>query len=136
MDDLVPSNIPKKMKPDKSIQITPVKKERQMNGKKKTTRPRKELLTPQILNTKERRRSSRATKERKGYEERDSSEDDEEMWEGVAEWEYIPRNKISQKKVEKANADHSPPIPNEELTPRKTETSRRLRLTSRTPNLR
>ncbi|EPQ65699.1 Bgt-2565 [Blumeria graminis f. sp. tritici] len=136
IDDLVPSNLPKKMKPDKSIQTTPVKKERQMNGKKKTPRPRKERLAPQILNTEERRRSGRSTKERKGYEERDSSEDDEEMWEGVAEWEYIPRNKISQKKVDKTNTDHSPPIPNEELTPRKNETSRRLRFTSRTANLR
>jgi sister-chromatid-cohesion protein PDS5 len=40
----------------------------------------------------ERRRSARSRKSETKYVERDSSEDDEEMWEGVAEWEYLSKD--------------------------------------------
>ncbi|SPO02847.1 related to SPO76 protein [Cephalotrichum gorgonifer] len=39
----------------------------------------------------DRRRSSRGTKASTKYTERDSSEDDEEMLDGVAEWEYLDK---------------------------------------------
>lgn len=61
--------------------------------KPKTPAKEKKAKIPMSSNVpeSERRRSGRgvAAKEGVSYADRDSSEDDEEMWDGVAEWEYI-----------------------------------------------
>lgn len=57
---------------------------------KKTPKPKKEkqvFSTPAPSSTGA-RRSSRGTSARKSYADRDSSDDDQEMMEGVAKWVY------------------------------------------------
>jgi sister-chromatid-cohesion protein PDS5 len=53
------------------------------------------------FNSADRRRSGRAASAKKNYIDRDDNEDDEEMMDGVAEWEYIEEGD-----------DREPPSPN------------------------
>merc|ERR1711964_94105 len=57
---------------------------------KKTPKPKKSagvFSTPDASSV-DRRKSGRAASARKSYADRDDSDDDKEMWHGVAEWEY------------------------------------------------
>ncbi|RDL34437.1 Uncharacterized protein BP5553_07565 [Venustampulla echinocandica] len=70
-----------------------VRKERTPKVKKTPAKPKKPrasgtLSTP-ATSPAERRKSGRSASARKSYADRDDSEDDEEMWEGVAQWEYL-----------------------------------------------
>jgi sister-chromatid-cohesion protein PDS5 len=47
----------------------------------------------------ERRKSGRSASKRKSYADRDDSEDDKEMWNGVAQWEFIPDGKNGRKRL-------------------------------------
>lgn len=53
----------------------------------KTKKPKQGTSTP-TSSPGERRKSGRGTSAKKTYEERDSSEDEKELWDGVASWEY------------------------------------------------
>lgn len=60
--------------------------------KKTPSRPKKQPRESPVLNDSERRRSARSRKSDVKYVERDDDEDEEEMLEGVAEWEYPNEN--------------------------------------------
>lgn len=75
------------------------RKEKPAREKKTPAKPRKskrdDSASPQstpAASSVDRRRSGRGASARKSYADRDDSEDDEEMWEGVAEWEYLDEN--------------------------------------------
>ncbi|OIW33397.1 hypothetical protein CONLIGDRAFT_628284 [Coniochaeta ligniaria NRRL 30616] len=82
--------------------------------KKTPSRPKKPFRASPALNDSERRRSARSRKSETKYVERDSSEDDEEMLEGVAEWDYLnnPEGKESDNEsVARSNASSATPAP-------------------------
>ncbi|ROT35894.1 hypothetical protein SODALDRAFT_320380 [Sodiomyces alkalinus F11] len=56
--------------------------------KPKSSKPKMRKESELAMDEGERRRSGRSRKSTSAYQERHSSEDDAEMWEGVAEWEY------------------------------------------------
>jgi sister-chromatid-cohesion protein PDS5 len=60
--------------------------------KKTPSRPKRVSRSSPVVTDSDRRRSARSRKSETKYVERDSSEDDEEMWEGVAEWKYLKKS--------------------------------------------
>ncbi|KAH8801476.1 armadillo-type protein [Xylogone sp. PMI_703] len=88
-DEATPRPQLKKVKPERA-KGTPksasAKKERTVKPKT-PTRPKKKKDDSEAIPDSERRRSGRSTS-RKSYVDRDSSEDDEEMMDGVASWKY------------------------------------------------
>ncbi|KAI0999777.1 Sister chromatid cohesion protein [Podosphaera aphanis] len=86
------SSTGKKSKHEKQPRTLAPKKERPVKEKRTPKRRNERQLA--VSPSSERRRSGRSTNERKIYEERDSSEDDEEMWEGVAEWDYMSGDEL------------------------------------------
>jgi sister-chromatid-cohesion protein PDS5 len=54
------------------------------------------MSTPAPGSSVDRRRSNRGASAKKSYADRDDSEDDEEMWDGVAQWEYIKDSEIGE----------------------------------------
>ncbi|TVY54635.1 Sister chromatid cohesion protein pds5 [Lachnellula cervina] len=73
----------------KSSRNPAIKKEKPAKVVKtpKTKKPKQGTSTP-TSSPGERRKSGRGTSAKKTYEERDSSEDEKELWDGVASWEY------------------------------------------------
>ncbi|KAG4416704.1 hypothetical protein IFR04_010163 [Cadophora malorum] len=68
----------------------PAPKKEKVVREKKTPKPKKSagvFSTPDASSV-DRRKSGRAASARKSYADRDDSDDDKEMWHGVAEWEY------------------------------------------------
>ena len=65
------------------------------------------MSTPVPGSSVDRRRSSRGASAKKSYVDRDDSEDDEEMWDGVAEWEYTKnkKNRKVKSSIEDAESD-------------------------------
>ncbi|PQE32263.1 hypothetical protein CJF32_00001018 [Rutstroemia sp. NJR-2017a WRK4] len=54
----------------------------------RTPKPKKEKVFRTPIDSADRRRSGRDKSAKKSYIDRDDSEDDEEMWDGVAKWDY------------------------------------------------
>ncbi|RKF75468.1 Sister chromatid cohesion protein pds5 [Golovinomyces cichoracearum] len=117
----------KKAKTEKPPRNAAVKRDRLVTAKK-TPKQQKASVTKSDQNTIDRRRSERSQRDRKIYEERDSSEDDEEMWEGVAEWEYFskdgrPRKEKRNQDVRDERDESVTPIPQREHDPSRHEDS-------------
>ncbi|KAE9367312.1 hypothetical protein N431DRAFT_349340 [Stipitochalara longipes BDJ] len=94
----VPPKQPKRTRDEQDPDSHPTKKVKSEPKPKapKASKPAKEPKTPKPAKKKrpapssaERRTSRRGASARKSYADRDDSEDDEEMWDGVAEWEYL-----------------------------------------------
>ncbi|KAG9245402.1 armadillo-type protein [Calycina marina] len=81
----------KKAKTSKSMPRTSVAKPKDRNAPKAKNRKSDDYSTSAAIST-NRRQSGRGASSKKVYKDRDSSEDEEEMLEGVAEWEYIHEN--------------------------------------------
>lgn len=82
----------KKIKPEsksKTARISEVKKEKVAKEKKTPAKPKKRKSDSSTPATSERRKSSRVASARKSYADRDDSEDEDEMMEGVARWKYV-----------------------------------------------
>ncbi|KAL2156505.1 hypothetical protein VTH82DRAFT_1250 [Thermothelomyces myriococcoides] len=80
---------------EQTKEARPVKSAKKSSGsttpkpKKTPSKPKKPAREERVVPESERRRSSRAAAANRSYVERDSDVDDEEMLDGVAEWEYV-----------------------------------------------
>ncbi|RQM06379.1 hypothetical protein DH86_00001188, partial [Scytalidium sp. 3C] len=92
-DEATPHKQAKKSKPEKSKstpRLPTAKKEKPAKTKTPKTPKRVKKVSDSDAVSTERRRSARGgSSVRKSYIDRDSSEDDEEMMEGVATWKYV-----------------------------------------------
>ncbi|KAF7857291.1 hypothetical protein EAF04_009532 [Stromatinia cepivora] len=106
LDKLVRNVDKKKSQKRKSMDESslPAAKKQKSEGRPKSTAPKKERVvkTPKpkkikeprtpAISSAERRKSGRGTSARKSYIDRDDSEDEDEMLEGVSKWEYFDKD--------------------------------------------
>ncbi|PVH74836.1 hypothetical protein DL98DRAFT_537088 [Cadophora sp. DSE1049] len=86
----------------------PAPKKEKVIREKKTPKPKKSsagvFSTPDPSSV-DRRKSGRAASARKSYADRDDSEDDKEMWDGVAEWEYLSKDGSAKPRIARPETD-------------------------------
>lgn len=80
----------------------PAPKKEKVIREKKTPKPKKSAagaFSSPDPSSIDRRRSGRAASARKSYADRDDSDDDKEMWDGVAEWEYLSKDGSAEPRI-------------------------------------
>jgi sister-chromatid-cohesion protein PDS5 len=109
--------VAKKIKSEPRTLKTPaIKKEKVAKVAKTPAKNKKSKTDSEVLSTPapssvERRRSGRGASARKSYADRDDSEDDQEMMDGVAQWEYVEGD---DKPDEESESEGSPAADEEE----------------------
>jgi len=88
-DDVGPAT--KRLKSDLKAKQNGVKKERSSKPAKtpKRRNVRSESIANSTMDSADRRKSGRSLSLKQTYADRDSSDDDKEMWDGAAEWDYF-----------------------------------------------
>ncbi|CZT03551.1 related to SPO76 protein [Rhynchosporium agropyri] len=86
----------------------PAPKKEKVIREKKTPKPKKastrQFSTPDPSLT-DRRKSGRASSAKKNYADRDDSDDDKEMWDGVTKWEYFEKDGLTRVAPPEAASD-------------------------------
>ncbi|KAL5322879.1 hypothetical protein ACEPPN_010858 [Leptodophora sp. 'Broadleaf-Isolate-01'] len=86
----------------------PAPKKEKVVREKKTPKPKKSsagiFSTPDASSV-DRRKSGRGASARKSYADRDDSEDDKEMWHGVAAWEYTSKDGSKETRIVRPGSD-------------------------------
>ncbi|KAK3368174.1 putative SPO76 protein [Podospora didyma] len=130
-DDRAEGNPPsKKSKVTRAVQVKEpkapksVQKKASAKPKRLPVRPKKTTGPP--MSDRDRRRSGRS-RNSQSYIERDSSEDDEEMLGGVAEWEYVSKSGSEASNDDDDDAEDSP---NEEISVKRTDSAKKGKASS------